>query len=226
MLFWDEPEANINPKYIPVLAELLIMLESEGVQIFVSTHDYFLSKYIEVKRSKESDIQYISLYKDEEKVQCETAPEFELLDHNAIMDTFRQLYREEIGVVLNRYESEEKEQKFEEYYLSITEKFIASLQIYLATILDKFQNTEEVGSNLKTVNKMREIQLKFILVVKNAEDITWLAGPLAELKARLIQIRKIWGVEIAVLNEELAGEYKLTCSRPICGAVTEVYPQC
>lgn len=52
MLFWDEPEANINPKYIPVLAELLIMLESEGVQIFVSTHDYFLAKYIEVKRNE------------------------------------------------------------------------------------------------------------------------------------------------------------------------------
>ena len=101
VLFWDELEANINPKYIPVLAELLIMLESEGVQIFVSTHDYFLSKYIEVKRSKESEVQYISLYKDdEEKVQCETATEFELLEHNAIMDTFRQLYREEIGVVL------------------------------------------------------------------------------------------------------------------------------
>lgn len=101
VLFWDEPEANINPKYIPVLAELLIMLESEGVQIFVSTHDYFLAKYIEVKRTKKSDIRYISLYKDiEDKVQCETATEFELLENNAIMDTFRQLYREEIGVVL------------------------------------------------------------------------------------------------------------------------------
>ena len=52
VLFWDEPEANINPKYIPVLAELLVMLESEGVQIFVSTHDYFLSKYIEVKQKR------------------------------------------------------------------------------------------------------------------------------------------------------------------------------
>ena len=61
VLFWDEPEANINPKYIPVLAELLIMLESEGVQIFVSTHDYFLAKYIEVKRTEKSDIRYISL---------------------------------------------------------------------------------------------------------------------------------------------------------------------
>lgn len=101
VLFWDEPEANINPKYIPVLAELLIMLESEGVQILVSTHDYFLSKYIEVKREKSSNIQYISLYKDEEeKVRCETAEGFELLEHNAIMETFRQLYREEIGVVL------------------------------------------------------------------------------------------------------------------------------
>ena len=99
VLFWDEPEANINPKYIPVLAELLIMLESEGVQIFVSTHDYFLSKYIEIKRTKESAIQYISLYKDgENKIQCETSDEFELLEHNTIMDTFRQLYREEIGV--------------------------------------------------------------------------------------------------------------------------------
>lgn len=111
----------------------------------------------------------------------------------------------------NRYESEEKEQKFEEYYVAITEKFIASLQIYLATILDKFQNTEEVGDKLRTVSSLKDIQLKFILVVKNTKDITWLAGPLAELKARLLRIRKIWGVEIAVLNEELAGEYKLTC---------------
>lgn len=113
--------------------------------------------------------------------------------------------------VANRYKSEEKEQKFEEYYSSITEKFIASLQIYLAVILDKFQDVEEVGDKLKTVNSMKDIQLKFILVIKDAEDITWLAGPLAELKVRLLQIRKIWDVEIAVLNEELAGEYKLTC---------------
>ena len=50
-----------------------------------------------------------------------------------------------------------------------------------------------------------------IIVVKNVKDITWLADSLAELKARLLQIRKIWGVEIVALNEELAGEYKLTC---------------
>lgn len=102
VLFWDEPEANINPKYIPVLAELLIMLENEGVQIFISTHDYFLAKYIDVKRQENSNIKYISLYrdKDDDIVKSEIENKFELLEHNAIMETFRQLYMDEIGVAL------------------------------------------------------------------------------------------------------------------------------
>ena len=113
--------------------------------------------------------------------------------------------------VANRYESKEKEQKFEEYYGSITEKFISSLQIYLAAIMNRYQDTSEIGDNLQSVSNMKDVKLKFILVVKNAEDITWLAGPLAELRARLLKVRKIWGVEVVVLNEELAGEYNLTC---------------
>ena len=72
---------------------------SRGLGDVYKRQDYFLSKYIEIKRTKESAIQYISLYKDDEnKIQCETSDEFELLEHNTIMDTFRQLYREEIGV--------------------------------------------------------------------------------------------------------------------------------
>ena len=77
--------------------------------------------------------------------------------------------------------------------------------------MEKYSDTSEVGTELRSVDSMKEIRLKFILVVKNAKDITWLAGPLAELKARLLQVRKIWGVEVVVLNEELAREYKLTC---------------
>lgn len=78
------------------ILQVYIMLE-----IFMSTHDYFLAKYIEVKRLEDSNLQFISLYKDEiEKVQCEVENKFEFLEHNAIMDIFRQLYREEIGVAL------------------------------------------------------------------------------------------------------------------------------
>ena len=111
----------------------------------------------------------------------------------------------------NRYDSEEKEQKFEEYYASVTEKFIASLQIYLAAILDRFEDTSEIGDRVQSISSMKNTQLKFILVVKNAKDTAWLAGPLAELKVRLLQVRKIWDIQVMVLNEKLAREYKLIC---------------
>ena len=60
---------------IPVLAELLIMLETEGVTDFCFyTLTIFYSKYIEVKRRQDSKLQYISLYKNENnKVLCEIA---------------------------------------------------------------------------------------------------------------------------------------------------------
>ena len=111
----------------------------------------------------------------------------------------------------NRNETEEKEQKFEEYYASITEKFIMSLQIYLASVLERYQDTSEVGENLKAIEQMKDVRLKFVLVVKNAEDVAWLAGPSAELEARLLKVRKIWNIEVKVLNEELAKEYRLIC---------------
>lgn len=113
--------------------------------------------------------------------------------------------------VAKRYENEKKSEKFEEYYTSIVEKFVNSLQVYVAAILNRYPDASDVGTQLQKMTNMKEIQLKFVLVVKNAEDITWLAGPLAELKARLLQIRKIWNVEIAVLNEELASQHGLLC---------------
>ena len=62
--------------------------------------------------------------------------------------------------VANRYESKEKEQKFEEYYGSITEKFISSLQIYLAAIMNRYQETSEIGDNLRSVSNMKDVKLK------------------------------------------------------------------
>mgnify|MGYP001780353174 FL=1 len=59
---------------------------------------------------------------------------------------------------------------------------------------------------------MKDIQIQFILVIKNAHDIAWLAGPLAELNNRLLQYRKSWKIKIKVLNEELAKEMGLICN--------------
>lgn len=110
------------------------------------------------------------------------------------------------------HETEEKEHKFEVYFSSLVEKFIASLHIYLASILGRYPDISEVGDSLQFVDEMKNMKLKFVLVIKNAEDVAWLVGPSAELKARLLQIRKIWNIEIMVLNEELAEKLSLTAN--------------
>lgn len=50
ILFWDEPEANINPINIPIIVDLLLELQKDGVQIFISTHDYILAKYFAIRK--------------------------------------------------------------------------------------------------------------------------------------------------------------------------------
>ncbi|GAE87323.1 ATP-binding protein [Acetivibrio straminisolvens JCM 21531] len=66
ILFWDEPEANLNPKAIPDLVEILLELQREGVQIFIATHDYVLSKYFEIRATEDNYIRYFSLFKVED----------------------------------------------------------------------------------------------------------------------------------------------------------------
>lgn len=43
VLFWDEPEANLNPRLITKVAQTLRFLAAAGVQILMATHDYLLS---------------------------------------------------------------------------------------------------------------------------------------------------------------------------------------
>lgn len=47
-LFWDEPEANLNPKLTAVVAEVLRELAANGVQVFATTHDYLLTKQLDL----------------------------------------------------------------------------------------------------------------------------------------------------------------------------------
>ncbi len=102
ILFWDEPEANINPAYLSMVAELLIELQRNGVQIFLSTHNYFLAKYLEIKKKEGDKISYFSLYKsDENGICCENSDDFTMLANNPITKTYLQIYRDEIGVKLS-----------------------------------------------------------------------------------------------------------------------------
>ena len=47
-VFWDEPEANLNPAAIRLLAEALFMLTGLGVQVILATHSLFLLREFEI----------------------------------------------------------------------------------------------------------------------------------------------------------------------------------
>ena len=48
-LFWDEPEANLNPALLKQIAETLLLLCEGGIQIFLATHSLFLLRELEIR---------------------------------------------------------------------------------------------------------------------------------------------------------------------------------
>jgi ABC-type lipoprotein export system ATPase subunit len=48
-LFWDEPEANLNPRLVKQVARSIIALSSSGIQIFMATHSLFLLRELEIQ---------------------------------------------------------------------------------------------------------------------------------------------------------------------------------
>jgi energy-coupling factor transporter ATP-binding protein EcfA2 len=49
-LFWDEPEANLNPKTIKLVAKTILYLCQSGIQVFVASHSLFLLRELEILR--------------------------------------------------------------------------------------------------------------------------------------------------------------------------------
>lgn len=107
ILFWDEPETNMNPKMIRPIVQALTALAKMGVQIFVTTHDYFvqqefnmLTVYPELNPAK-LDIRFMSLYRDPEtgELNYEMMQTASDLQHNAIMQEFDAMYDREQRII-------------------------------------------------------------------------------------------------------------------------------
>ncbi len=52
-LFWDEPEANLNPKIVKSLARTILALAENGVQIFIASHSLFLLRELYILQQNE-----------------------------------------------------------------------------------------------------------------------------------------------------------------------------
>lgn len=99
ILFWDEPEANMNPKMIPPLKDLFIALAKMGVQLFITTHSYFLQKelslFAEYENKEQMDIQFITLFKTDVDIEYESKRTMLELENNPIQQEFENLYNRE-----------------------------------------------------------------------------------------------------------------------------------
>ena len=96
VLLWDEPEANVNPKLVSNIVEILFELARLGVQIFLATHDYNLMKYFNVKKNNSDKIAFISLYKTADGVAYESEEDYSLLEHNSIVEASIKLLEDDL----------------------------------------------------------------------------------------------------------------------------------
>jgi len=64
-LFWDEPEANLNPTNIKRMAKTILQLSQGGIQVFIATHSLFLMRELHIlqqtKEFKNLDSRYFGL---------------------------------------------------------------------------------------------------------------------------------------------------------------------
>ena len=88
VLFWDEPEANLNPKLMRPIVEILIELQRMGIQVFVATHDYVFLNELSLQAQETDKILYHTLYRNDEEIECSSTALFSEISPNAIEDTF------------------------------------------------------------------------------------------------------------------------------------------
>ena len=98
ILFWDEPETNLNPKLFGVVIDVLLELQRAGVQVFLATHDYVILKELDLRTTPADKVAFHSLYREEgtSGVKCTTTYSYLEIHPNAIADTFTDLYNREI----------------------------------------------------------------------------------------------------------------------------------
>jgi predicted ATPase len=93
ILFWDEPEANINPNNIPFIVDILFELQRNGVQIFIATHSYDVARWFELSSADGDNLKYFNLKKTDNGVECTaTAENYKSLSDSVIENASDKLY--------------------------------------------------------------------------------------------------------------------------------------
>lgn len=79
-LFWDEPEANLNPKSQLYVAQVIALLAKAGTQVFVATHSLFLLRELQMLAAEQKiAVQYLGLELQEEGIILQSENDLDML---------------------------------------------------------------------------------------------------------------------------------------------------
>ncbi len=98
VLFWDEPEANLNPALVGGLADLLVNLAKTGMQIVVATHDYLFTRTLALHSEQGASIRFFAFVRQDSGVIVTGASTPDELPENLIRDAFLTHYDRSRGV--------------------------------------------------------------------------------------------------------------------------------
>lgn len=102
VLYWDEPEANLNPSMMDDLVGVLYALARNGTQIFLATHSYIILKELELQKREEDSLRIFAMAKNEKvgSVTPHPAASYAELSPNLIASQFERIYDLEIDRVI------------------------------------------------------------------------------------------------------------------------------
>ena len=100
VLFWDEPEANLNPSVLGAVAETILELRRLGVQVFLGTHSFSVLKELDMRSVAGDDVEYHALFRDPDtgRVEYETSDRYLGLgaERNVIERSMSDLFDREV----------------------------------------------------------------------------------------------------------------------------------
>lgn len=88
-MFWDEPEANLNPRISRKVASSIVDLSLGGIQVFIATHSLFLLGEIEMLlagRGREVDARFFGLHLSDGGVSLQQGPSVDDMGAIAALD--------------------------------------------------------------------------------------------------------------------------------------------
>ena len=98
VLFWDEPEANLNPSVIGDVIETVLELHRLGVQIFLATHDFSVLKELDLRRGQDDSVSFHALSRDRRtgRIECRTSDAYLGLEPNLIERSMTDLFDRDV----------------------------------------------------------------------------------------------------------------------------------